>query len=86
VPGTWVRTDEWYDFRARPTPEVTVLATVDESTYQGARMGSPHPIAWYHRFDGGRAWYTAMGHTVESYSESAFLGHLAGGIVWAVTP
>ena len=83
LPDPWIRTDEWYDFRARPASSVTVLAAVDESTYQGATMGPPHPIAWYHPFDGGRAWYTAMGHTEESYAEPAFLDHLAGGMLWA---
>jgi type 1 glutamine amidotransferase len=64
---------------------VSILARVDEATYDGGAMGSPHPIAWYHEFDGGRAWYTAMGHTSESYAEPAFAEHLAGGILWAVT-
>lgn len=85
LPPSWTRTDEWYDFGTVPSDSVTILATVDESTYSGAAMGPPHPIAWYHRFDGGRAWYTAMGHTSESYREPAFLDHLAGGIVWAAT-
>ena len=84
VPTAWVRTDEWYDFASAPASGVTILATLDESTYQGGTMGASHPIAWYHRFDGGRAWYTAMGHTEESYSEPAFLDHIAGGILWAV--
>jgi type 1 glutamine amidotransferase len=83
LPASWRRTDEWYDFRASPSNGISILATVDESTYTGGTMGSPHPIAWYHRFDGGRAWYTAMGHMSESYAEAAFLDHLAGGIVWA---
>ena len=47
-------------------------------------MGADHPIAWQHEFDGGRAWYTAGGHTTESYSEPLFLGHLLGGIQWAL--
>jgi type 1 glutamine amidotransferase len=84
VPAAWARTDEWYDFRAQPTAGVSILATLDESTYQGGGMGANHPIAWYHRFDGGRAWYTAMGHTTESYADSTFRDHLAGGILWAV--
>jgi type 1 glutamine amidotransferase len=79
----WSRTDEWYDFRAPPAGDVHVLATLDESTYAGGEMGASHPIAWYHERDGGRAWYTALGHTEESYAEPAFLDHLAGGILWA---
>ena len=46
-------------------------------------MGTNHPISWYHEYDGGRAWYTAMGHTAESYKEPLFLNHLLGGIRWA---
>ena len=46
-------------------------------------MGAPHPLAWYHAFDGGRAWYTAMGHTMESYADPQFRAHLAGAIRWA---
>jgi type 1 glutamine amidotransferase len=86
LPTAWRRTDEWYDFQTPPAAGVTILATVDEATYDGGMMGRPHPIAWYHEFDGGRAWYTAMGHTSESYSEAAFVEHLAGGILWAATP
>lgn len=83
LPGTWVRTDEWYNFATNPRNTVHVLLTVDETTYQGGVMGAYHPIAWEHQYDGGRAWYTAMGHTSESYREPLFLGHLWGGIVYA---
>jgi type 1 glutamine amidotransferase len=83
LPVAWTRTDEWYDFRTNPRSSVHVLATVDESTYQGGAMGSDHPIAWCHQYDGGRAWYTGLGHTVESYSEDEFLRHLLGGITYA---
>lgn len=83
VPQTWTRTDEWYDYDAAPAADVKILATLDESSYRGGQMGDSHPIAWYHEFDGGRAWYTGLGHTAESYQEPEFLNHLAGGILWA---
>lgn len=83
LPAAWTRTDEWYDFDSRPSAAVHVLATVDEATYQGGTMGAPHPIAWYHGFEGGRSWYTGMGHTTESYTEPDFLAHLRGGVLWA---
>jgi type 1 glutamine amidotransferase len=83
VPALWMRTDEWYDFASDPRGSVHVLATIDESTYSGGTMGADHPIAWCHSFKGGRAWYTAGGHTIESYSEPAFRRHLLGGILWA---
>ena len=83
LPARWARTDEWYDFRAPPRG-VSVLATLDESTYSGGQMGAFHPIAWCHGFEGGRAWYTGLGHTAESYAEPAFRRHLLGGIRWAM--
>jgi type 1 glutamine amidotransferase len=82
---TWTRTDEWYDFRTNPRPRVQVLLTVDESSYEGGRMGSDHPIAWCREYGLGRAFYTACGHTVESYAEPAFRAHLAGGIRYAAS-
>lgn len=84
LPDPWVRVDEWYDFRSPPPAGASILLTIDESSYGGGRMGAPHPMAWARQVDGGRAWYTALGHTAESYSEPAFLDHLAGGILWAV--
>jgi type 1 glutamine amidotransferase len=83
LPARWMRTDEWYDFRSNPRGAVHVLATLDESTHSGGTMGADHPIAWCHPFKGGRAWYTAGGHTTESYSEPLFRRHLLGGILWA---
>jgi cytochrome c len=55
-----------------------------ESSYEGGKMGDFHPLSWYHEFDGGRAFYTGMGHTPESFSEQFFLDHLLGGIEWAM--
>src|SRR5262245_48691985 len=67
LPREWMRTDEWYNFREYPRPDVGVLLTIDENSYSGGEMGANHPISWRHPYEGGRAWYTAMGHTIESY-------------------
>jgi type 1 glutamine amidotransferase len=83
LPARWPRRDEWYNFSKKPAAGIRVLAMLDERSYQGGTMGSEHPIAWCHEFDGGRSWYTAGGHTIESYSEPLFLEHLLGGIQWA---
>jgi type 1 glutamine amidotransferase len=81
----WRREDEWYGFRTTPRGSATVLLTVDESTYDPGpgRMGVDHPVAWYHEHGGGRAFYTALGHTRETYRETTFLSHLLGGLEWA---
>jgi type 1 glutamine amidotransferase len=87
LPARWARTDEWYGFLSNPRRNgVRVLLTLDEATYQPRdwAMGADHPIAWRHEFDGGRAWYTEGGHTAESYAEPLFVGHLLGGIRYAL--
>lgn len=81
--ATWVRFDEWYDFRSNPRGDVTVLIAIDESTYSGGGMGPDHPMTWFHEVGMGRAFYTALGHTPESYAEPAMRAHLAGAIEWA---
>jgi quinohemoprotein ethanol dehydrogenase len=88
LPCVWEHTEEWYNFASDPSPDAHVLLEVDEHTYspgEGAmlpKMGV-HPIAWYKEFDGGRYFYTALGHTSEDYSDSLFLAHVAGAIEWA---
>ncbi|KAA0237432.1 MAG: ThuA domain-containing protein [Armatimonadetes bacterium] len=82
LPKTWVRTDEWYDFRSNPRSSVNVLMRIDEATYNGGRMGADHPVTWCHEFEGGRAWYTALGHTKESYSESEFVEMIRRALRW----
>ena len=83
LPERWEREDEWYNYRSF-YPGINVLAQLDEESYDGGTNGSYHPIAWYHEYDGGRAFYTGLGHTDESYSEPLFLEHLLGGIRYAM--
>jgi len=79
----WTRTDELYNFK-KINPDIHVLITIDESSYKGGTNGAFHPMSWYHNYDGGRAFYTEMGHTDESYSEPLYLKHLLGGIEYAI--
>jgi type 1 glutamine amidotransferase len=60
-----------------------VLATIDETTYQGGSMGADHPLVWCHRSGKGRAWYSAMGHTPESWADPPFRRHVLAGIRFA---
>ncbi len=83
LPAKWERTDEWYSYKSFYS-ELNVLAYLDENTYNGGTNGANHPIAWYHEFDGGRAFYTGGGHVEESFSDPLFLGHLFGGIQYAM--
>ncbi len=79
----WKRTDELYNFK-KLNPDVHVLVTIDESSYEGGTNGAFHPMAWYHDYDGGRAFYTELGHTDESFTEENYLKHLLGGIKYAI--
>lgn len=83
LPDVWERKDEWYDFKAVPK-DVHVLLKIDEKSYKDASMGDDHPMAWWHLYEGGRAFYTELGHTNESYSEPLYLKHITGAILWAI--
>lgn len=86
LPGELVRFDEWYNFRSRPPSQAAILATVDESTYNGGAMGEGHPISWAQEVHGGRAFYTGFGHTSESFSEPAIRTLLDNAVRWAASP
>jgi type 1 glutamine amidotransferase len=80
LPEHWLRADEWYNYQGTPRGNARVLATVDESTYKGGTVGQDHPIAWCKPMGKGIMWYTAMGHTDQSFHEPLFLKHILGGI------
>lgn len=82
LPAIWERKDEWYNFKDINS-DIHVLITIDEKSYEGGTNGGFHPIAWYHNFEGGSVFYTALGHREDAYSDPAFLKHLLGGIVYA---
>lgn len=96
VPGRFRIFDEFYSFRRNPRPDVHVLLSIDESTYEpdpntshlpggpaeSGRMGD-HPMSWCHDIGRGRAFYTALGHEAHLYSEPWYRRHLLGGVLTA---
>ncbi len=80
---TWEHFDEWYNFKWI-SEKITPLLYLDERSYEGGKHGEQHPISWYHAYDGGRAFYTGLGHTKEAYQDETFLQHLLGGIQYAM--
>lgn len=80
LPAAWRRFDEWYNYRTNPRGAVHVLMRLDESSYSGGSMGADHPITWWHDVGAGRAWYTGLGHTIQSFSDTQFTRMLLGGI------
>jgi uncharacterized protein len=93
-PKRMLWTDEWYEFsQPAKATDLKFLLSVDEKSYDpnvkwGTNEGKPmgfHPISWYHPYDGGRAFYTALGHIPLTFSDQTFLDHIYGGIYWAAT-
>lgn len=82
MPDEFERSDEFYSFKDI-SPQIQVVLKIDETSYIGGSNGEDHPISWYQEFSGGRSFYTAMGHTNETYSEPLFLNHLWAGIKYA---
>jgi type 1 glutamine amidotransferase len=79
LPKPWKRFDELYNFKWIGT-DIHVLITIDENSYIGGGNGEYHPMAWYHEFDGGRGFYTALGHDNKSFEDPLYLQHILGGI------
>ena len=88
---TWKWTDEFY-FLDHLEPGLHVLLSADrtqlddanKAQYSGEQIDGQSPLAWCHEFEGGRAWYTALGHKIEYYADPNFTRHILGGILWAM--
>jgi cytochrome c len=83
LPDSFERSDEFYSFK-KIDPTINVLVKIDETSYKGGKNGGDHPMSWYHDFDGGRSFYTNMGHTDETFTESLALNHIWSGLQYAM--
>jgi type 1 glutamine amidotransferase len=89
--ASWAWEDECYFF-AKLNPDIRVLLAADttglrdpkKETEPGAKLNGVFPLAWCHEFDGGRQFYTALGHKIEYYADPLFRQHLLGGIRWVL--
>ncbi|KAI0346591.1 class I glutamine amidotransferase-like protein [Trametopsis cervina] len=98
LPKEWRVFDEMYNFKSDPrSVGATVVLSANESSYNdpGPRrfnQGTPHPTAWFQEHGAGveaggiagRSFYTSLGHTNETWKDDLFLGHVMGGISWAI--
>lgn len=88
LPQRWERDDECYFFKEY-NPDIHVLMVhdlaplddKDKPTYYG---GTSSPSVWCHEFDGGRQWYTSLGHDAPIYETKEFQQHIMGGITWVI--
>jgi glucose/arabinose dehydrogenase len=85
-------TDEIYNFDRNPRHDNSILLTIDEEGFifpnfpDTPSMGADHPIAWYKEFEGGRSFYTNLGHRPGTWRDPRFQQHLLEGIRWASEP
>ena len=71
---------------------VRVLLRVDENSYDPVRdafktrggkpMGIDHPVSWIREFEGGRFFYTELGHEVKSLNTKFGHQHIIEGLRW----
>ena len=78
----WEIEDEWYNFDY-VNYDINILLNLDEDSYIGGEHPDYHPITWYHEYDGGRSFYTGLGHTKEVYEDERFIKLLEKGILYA---
>ncbi len=78
----WEIEDEWYNFDY-VNYDINILLNLDEDSYIGGEHPDYHPITWYHDYDGGRSFYTGLGHTKEVYEDERFIKLLEKGILYA---
>ena len=78
----WEIEDEWYNFDY-VNYDINILLHLDEDSYIGGEHPDYHPITWYHEYDGGRSFYTGLGHTKEVYYDERFIKLLEKGILYA---
>ncbi|MGQ1786156.1 ThuA domain-containing protein [Saccharicrinis sp. GN24d3] len=84
LPDEWMVTDEWHTFSHNPRNNVNVLISLDESSYEDSpKMGGDHPFTWYQYYDGGRSFFTSLGHTIDIYADENYQKLVQGGIIWA---
>ena len=87
----WQWEDEFY-FMDHMNPDLHVLLSGDRTKLSdavkmanaGEQIDGECPLAWCHEFEGGRSWYTSLGHKKEYYSDPQFIRHIRGGILWAM--
>lgn len=91
LPSTFEWEDECYLF-TNMNPDVKVLLTADparvadpkRSEEPGELRDGVYALSWYNTFDGGRQYYTALGHKKEHYSDPLLRKQIAGGILWVI--
>jgi type 1 glutamine amidotransferase len=87
VPASFlIQQEEWYTYDKSPRPNVHILASVDESTYDPqqpkVKMGD-HPVIWTNPKYKARNVYIFMGHSPKLFDNPAYTTLFTNTIFWA---
>jgi type 1 glutamine amidotransferase len=89
--NNWQWEDEFY-YLNQLNPDIHILLAGNlsdikdekKTEYPGEVFGQWFPLSWSHEFDGGKQFYTALGHKPEHYTDPDFIKHITGGIKWVM--
>jgi type 1 glutamine amidotransferase len=93
LPASFEWDDECYfleylnpDLHPLLVTDTAKLKDPDRAKYPRDLVGDGMPLAWTLRIGPGpgRAFYTALGHTKESYANPILYKHILGGIMWVM--
>lgn len=89
IPKTWEKEDECY-FQKELYPGIKTvlvhdLTSLDQSDSEKIKANAGtfstlYPAAWYHHYDGGYVWITALGHDKKDYEDPMFVKHIFQGL------
>ncbi len=85
LPASFViQQEEWYTWSASPRPNVHVLASVDESTYDPKSMITmgDHPVVWTNDHVKSRNVYIFMGHHADLFQDKNFTQLFRNAVLW----
>ena len=85
MPHEWNRRDEWYNFKWM-ADQLHAFTNIDEKSFKAGptKMADNQSMSWYHNYYVGSAFYTALGHTAETYADPIYFQHLSGGIKYPI--
>jgi type 1 glutamine amidotransferase len=84
VPMKWrLNLVEWYFWNYHDSYRETDVIATGEVKQNQPDLPANYPVTWRHEYQGGRIWYTNMGHYAENFHQEEFIQHLLDGIAWA---
>ena len=78
LPEKWSCENEWLTWKKDNSSDIDLLLSI-----KSVDGNDFNPVTWCHKYDGGRAWYTSIGHLPENFIEKNFQQHILGGLIWA---